>query len=162
MRLFKAMLAGVGVFGLAACSTTIAEQPQPEVSTVAAPSTVYVSAHDFDVTLTNLKQAINKRGLNIFSEIDHTAGAASVELDLPNVRLVQFGNPKVGTLLMQKNIELGLALPMKALVYEDAGSVKLKTTNIVMLAMAHGLPTDKPPVSNVAGVLEAIAIEATQ
>lgn len=122
---------------------------------------VYTSDMSFDETVAQLRDAIKDRKLGIFIEVDHQAGAEKAGLDLGRAHLILFGNPRVGTLLMQQNIEIGLDLPMKALVFEQAGEVKLKMTDIVALASAHDIPSDRPPVSKVASVLKAIATTAT-
>ena len=58
--------------------------------------------------------------MTIFARIDHTAGAAQVALPLRPAELLIFGSAKVGTPLMQSNQEVGIDLPLKALVWEDA------------------------------------------
>ena len=53
-------------------------------------------------------------------------GAKAAGLDLPATELLVFGNPKLGTPLMQTNRKIGLDLPMKALAWKDAaGKVQL-------------------------------------
>ena len=77
------------------------------------------SNHSVEVTLTKLKNALSAKGMTIFSSIDHQQGAKNAGLDLRPTVLVIFGNPKVGTKLMQCDQRIGLALPLKMLIWQD-------------------------------------------
>ncbi len=52
-------------------------------------------------------------------EIDHQAAAKKVNMDLNYEKVVMFGNPKLGTLLMKKNPLIGLDLPLKILIWQN-------------------------------------------
>ena len=71
-------------------------------------------------TMERLKAEAEAKGLTILARIDHTAGATQVGLQLRPTELLIFGNAKAGTPLMQSNQEVGIDLPLKALVWEDA------------------------------------------
>ncbi len=131
-------------------------------SIVSEQKLIYESQHDFNETLTRLKAALEKRNLNIFTEVDHQAGAEKVDLKLDKNHLVIFGNPKVGTLLMQKNPQFGIDLPLKALIYAEGNKVFLRMTDISTLGQTHGLDISNPPISKVRDVLNQIAVEATE
>lgn len=77
------------------------------------------SKYTAEETVTILKSVIEEKGLNIFAVIDHAAAADKAGLGLKPTTLVIFGNPKVGTLLMQANQKMGLELPLKFLVTES-------------------------------------------
>ncbi len=70
-------------------------------------------------TTERLKKAIESKGLKIFMEIDHQAAAQKVGMDLNYEKVIMFGNPKLGTLLMKKNPLIGLDLPLKILVWQN-------------------------------------------
>ncbi len=119
------------------------------------------SKASFDQTLDQLKAAIDKRGLKTFAVIDHAAGAASIGETLRPTTLVIFGNPKGGTPLMQSAQSLGIALPLKALVYENASSdVMVAVIDIEHIVEDHGADDQKARAMNIAGALAAIAAEA--
>ncbi len=120
------------------------------------------SENDFATTLDKLQAAVDSRGFKTFAVIDHAKGAASIGKELRPTTLVIFGNPQGGSLLMQSAQTMGIALPLKALVYEEAdGTVKVATTDIVRTLRDHGV-TDRDAVRDkVAGALGAIAVEAT-
>jgi uncharacterized protein (DUF302 family) len=60
-----------------------------------------------------IKERIKTLGLTIFCEVDHSKNAKEVGLWLNNTKLILFGNPKVGTLLMQDDQKLGYELPLR-------------------------------------------------
>jgi len=70
-------------------------------------------------TVERLDSVVQSKGLKVFTKIEHHRGAASVDLSLRPTTTVIFGNPKVGTLLMQCDQRVGFDLPLKMLVWED-------------------------------------------
>ncbi|MEF8826247.1 MAG: DUF302 domain-containing protein, partial [Halapricum sp.] len=59
------------------------------------------SDESFDATVDRITAAIEESPLTLVTTIDHAANAASADLDLPPTTLLVFGNPAVGTQLMQ-------------------------------------------------------------
>jgi uncharacterized protein (DUF302 family) len=70
-----------------------------------------------------LETQVRAKGLTVFANIDHGAGAAAAGLSLRPTRLLIFGNAKGGTPLMQSVQTVGIDLPLKALVWQDAEGV---------------------------------------
>ena len=83
----------------------------------------------FDATWERLLAAIDASPANIAFTVDHQAGADSVGVELRPTRLVVFGNPSLGTPLMQRRPTSGIDLPLKILVWEDDDGQTLVTTN---------------------------------
>lgn len=77
------------------------------------------SNHSFAETVSRLESIIKNKGLNVFATIDHTKGAEKAGLELKPTTLIIFGNPKVGTLLMQADQSMGIELPLKYLIIEN-------------------------------------------
>jgi uncharacterized protein (DUF302 family) len=77
------------------------------------------SAYGVDETLDRLEQVLQKKGLTIFARIDHSAGAAKIQMQLRPTQVLIFGNPKMGTALMHSNQAVGIDLPMKVLAWKD-------------------------------------------
>jgi uncharacterized protein (DUF302 family) len=71
-------------------------------------------------TMDRLETEIQARGLNVFARIDHAAGAAEIGLTLTPTELIIFGNARGGTPLMQSAQTVGIDLPLKILVWQDA------------------------------------------
>ena len=79
------------------------------------------SAHSVAQTVQRLESLLKERGVMIFARIDFSGDAARAGLTLREEQMLIFGNPKAGTPLMQSAPAAGLDLPLKALVWEDAG-----------------------------------------
>ena len=82
--------------------------------------TTIKSGHAPKETMNRLEAAVKAKGLTLFARVDHAAGAAGVGLSLRPTELLIFGNAKGGTPLMQANQTVGIDLPLKALVWQDA------------------------------------------
>jgi uncharacterized protein (DUF302 family) len=80
----------------------------------------YASGYGPSETLTRLKAAVPTRGMTIVAQIDHAAAATKVGMELRPTVVLIFGNPKVGTPLMQAVQTMGIDLPLRALVWADA------------------------------------------
>ena len=92
-------------------------------------------------TMNRLEAAVKERGLTVFGRIDHAAGAKEVGLPLRPTSVLIFGNAKGGTPLMQSIQTIGIDLPLKVLVWEDASDVTwLSYNDPSWLAKRHGLP----------------------
>ena len=76
---------------------------------------------DFNVkeTTDRLENILNKKGMTIFNQINHSDAAQKVGVDLRETRLIIFGNPKVGSPLMQCQQSVAIDLPQKAIIWED-------------------------------------------
>ncbi|MEM6412514.1 MAG: DUF302 domain-containing protein [Pseudomonadota bacterium] len=149
------------LIAVSACETYA--QPIPETAAPEEASTdimTRISSEDFETTRDRLQNAIESRGLTIFATVDHAAGAENAGLSLPPSTLFIFGNPQGGTPLMQANPALGLDLPLKALVYEEDGDVKVLTTDIRAVTGRAGVTEPAPVIENVTVALAAIAAEA--
>lgn len=79
------------------------------------------AADDVTATMAALEDAVTGAGATVFAKVDHGAGAEGAGLALGASQLLIFGNPQLGTPAMQANPLAGLYLPLKVLVYEDAG-----------------------------------------
>lgn len=77
-------------------------------------------------TLDRLEKVLESKGVTVFLRVDHAGNAEKAGLTMKPSQLLIFGNPQLGTPLMQANPGMGLELPMKALAWEDdAGAVWL-------------------------------------
>ncbi|NOX16079.1 MAG: DUF302 domain-containing protein [Epsilonproteobacteria bacterium] len=89
--------------------------------------TVKNSVNSVDKTVTKLQKILKAKGITLFVIIDFRKGAKSVGLNLTDAKLVIFGNPKLGTKIIQKDIKAAIDLPMKVLVYKDSdGKTKIE------------------------------------
>ncbi len=116
-------------------------------------------------TMDRLAAEVKAKGLTVFARIDHAAGAAEVGMPLRPTELLIFGNARGGTPLMQANQLVGIDLPLKALVYQDAdGKVWLAYDEPSWIAQRHHLgesvATNVQPLTKALAALVAGAAEA--
>ena len=102
-----------------------------------------------------LVATVEGAGARVMALIDHGAGAQSVGSDIGDSVLVVFGNPAVGTPVMEQDRLAGLFLPLRVLVYEDAeGQVWLAYQDPAeMLAPLDGVDGSSEAVGRIAGAL---------
>src|SRR5205807_7149499 len=119
------------------------------------------SHFDHKETLNRLDAAIKAQGMTVFARIDHAAGAANVGLALAPTELIIFGNPRGGTPLMQSVQTVGIDLPLKALVWQDAANKTWLSYNEPgWIAQRHGVAGAESTIDKMADLLSAIAREA--
>ena len=100
------------------------------------------SPHSAKATMDKLEATAKDKGLNIFARIDHAAGAAKIGQTLRPTEVLIFGNPQGGTPFMACAQSVGIDLPLKALVWEDAASqVWVGYNDPVWIAKRHGAET---------------------
>jgi len=87
--------------------------------------TTVKSAHSVSSTVDRLIAALSKPGTKLFARIDHAAGARNAGLELADEELVIFGDPRVGTLLMQSDPAIGYELPLRLLIWDAAGQTMI-------------------------------------
>jgi uncharacterized protein (DUF302 family) len=78
------------------------------------------SKHSTLITTQRLEALLNKAGVRIFARIEFAADAKAAGLEMHPETLLIFGNPKAGTPLMLEQPSVGIDLPLKALLWEDA------------------------------------------
>ncbi|PAV26849.1 YD repeat-containing protein [Tamilnaduibacter salinus] len=120
------------------------------------------SAHSVERTTDRLVHALKDKGMTVFRQVDHRQGAAGVNLSLRPTRIVIFGNPKVGTPLMQCQQSVAIDLPQKALIWEDAdGQVWLGYNDPAYLTERHDIDGCDAVVGKIGKALDGFARAAT-
>jgi uncharacterized protein (DUF302 family) len=116
------------------------------------------SAYGPKETLKRLEAEIRSRGMTVFAHIDHAAGAAEAGLSLRPTDVLLFGNAKVGTPLMQSIQTIGIDLPLKIMVWQDAaGDTWLSYNDPRWIAKRHRLGQyDEATVSAMSAMLGAL------
>jgi uncharacterized protein (DUF302 family) len=109
------------------------------------------SNHSVDETLRKLQDLLETKGIAIFALVDHSGEAKRVGMQMPNTKLLIFGNPKGGTPLMLATPSIAIDLPLKILIWEDEqGQSWVSYNDPQYLAERHGLPQNL--VQNIAFV----------
>lgn len=115
------------------------------------------SPHSARDTMNRLEAVVKEKGLNVFARVDHSAGAAKIGKTLRPTELLIFGNPQGGTPFIECAQTVGIDLPLKALIWEDAsGQVWLGYNDTAFLAKRHEVPACAA-AANLASAVAALA-----
>lgn len=112
---------------------------------------------NFEAIWKRLLDTVNAEKIPVFAIIDHTANASGVGLDMTDARVLIFGNPAVGTKLMQLNPEMALDLPLKFLLWKNEDEVILSWNSLPWLAERYGLDTNMEIVQKINTLMEKLA-----
>ncbi len=96
--------------------------------------------------------------LRHIATVDHSKGAASVELELEPTIEIFFGNPALGTILMQAARTAAIDLPQKMLITDSGdGGVRVLHNDPAYIAERHGIASDLPPLEVMTNALQSLA-----
>ena len=122
-----------------------------------------VSANDVNTTADKLETILKSKGITVFARVDHAAGAKKVGKTLRPTVLLVFGNPKLGTPLMQQKQLIGLDLPLKALIYEaEDGKTYISYNDPAYLSKRHGVAEPEKVFSKMSGALKNFTAAAAK
>jgi uncharacterized protein (DUF302 family) len=93
-------------------------------------------------TVARLTGMVTARGMKVFAVIDQAAEARAAGLELRETTLVIFGNPAGGTPVMAAEPLAALDLPLKVLVWGEAGETRVSYYAPAALAGRHHLSAD--------------------
>ena len=120
------------------------------------------SNHSVDSTADRLVNILEKKGMTVFARINHSEGAEKVGKLLRPTELVIFGNPKVGTPLMQCEQSVAIDLPQKALIWEDnKGAVWFSYNDPKYLAQRHNIKNCEKVINKISKALSKFSHAAT-
>jgi uncharacterized protein (DUF302 family) len=135
----------------------------PTMTTASAGLIRKQSAYSVKVTLDRLENILKKKGVTVFARIDHAAGAMAVGQELAPTQVLIFGSPKMGTPLMTARREIGIDLPLKALVWRDEnGKVWLAYNDPADLKARHRITTRDKVFAKMGKVLDALSNAAVK
>jgi uncharacterized protein (DUF302 family) len=109
-----------------------------------------------------LVAALDRRGIAVFARIDHGAGARDAGLQLTEEEVLIFGDPRVGTLLMQDDPEIGYELPMRLLVWNAGGQTRVGYRTPVELAASYAVGNHTETLQRMDALLRALLAESTE
>ncbi|NOH62689.1 DUF302 domain-containing protein [Vibrio sp. RE88] len=133
------------------------------MSVMAAQGVVKVeSQYSVKETADRFEAIAKKKGLNVFARVDHQANAAGVDMELRPTELIIFGNPKVGTPLMQCAQSVAIDLPQKVLITQgEDKKVWLSYNDPNYLKERHEIKGCDKVLTKITGVLGALSKAAT-
>jgi len=145
----------VGLLGLAVGFASSAAIAQEGVIAVKSP-------HSVAGTLDKLSMVLESKGMKVFTRVNHAAGAEGAGLTLRPTEVLVFGNPKVGTPLMNCAQSVAIDLPQKMLAWEaEDGQVYLGYNDPMYMKTRHGIEGCDAVLEKVAGALGNFAKAAT-
>jgi uncharacterized protein (DUF302 family) len=93
-------------------------------------------------TVARFTELAGAKDLKLFAVIDQRAEARQAGLDLRETTLLLFGSPAAGTPVMAAAPLAALDLPLKVLIWNDAGQTKVSYTSPGELAARYNLSDD--------------------
>lgn len=139
------------------CSST---DGPPSAELPARPG-LFVAESDATVerTVSRLEDALDDaEGVSVVATVNHDRNAQSASAgSLRPTRVLIFGNPEIGTPLMQVNQQAGLDLPQKMLVYEDEDGRTLVGYNTADYLAARHDVGGSPSLATLAEALNGFA-----
>ena len=120
------------------------------------------SQFSVDETVTRFETILKEKGLTLFAKIDHAANAANIDVAMSPTVLIIFGNPKVGTPLMQCAQQAAIDLPQKVLIWQnEKGEVWLSYNDPQYLKNRHAITGCDPVIGKITKVLNMLSESAT-
>lgn len=120
------------------------------------------SAYSAETTADRLEHALLAKGMTVFARINHAEGAKKIGKSLRSTEVIIFGNPKIGTRLMQCAQSVAIDLPQKALIWEDASAQVWLTYNAPeYLLKRHGIKGCDKVIHKITNALSNFAKAAT-
>jgi uncharacterized protein (DUF302 family) len=118
------------------------------------------SHHSVDATVEKVRVLLEAKGVALFALVDHSGEAEKVGMKMRPTKLLIFGNPKAGTLVMLASPSIAIDLPLKILVWEDeAGKVWISYNSADYLRARHNVSAEL--MKNIAAA-EGIAAKAAE
>jgi uncharacterized protein (DUF302 family) len=113
-----------------------------------------------DETVARLERALKAQNVPLFASFDHDGNARKADMTLRPTRVLVFGNPKVGTKLMQASQPAALDLPLRVTVWQDERDrVWVGYRSVEALAAEHGIK-DPDTVATMARALDGLVAKA--
>lgn len=125
-----------------------------------SPYSVSETADRFEALINS--DAAKSKGMIFVARINHTKNAANASLSLRDTEMIMFGNPKIGTPLMQCSPSIAIDLPQKVLFWQDEmGKVWLSYNSAQYLKQRHRVTGCDGVFDKISKVLANLSTQAT-
>ena len=115
----------------------------------------YRGGKSVNATVERAIEEIQALGLTLFARVDHAAMAEDAGLALRPTQLLIFGNPRLGTPLMNMLPTAAIDLPLKLLIWAGEDGVRVGYNDPAWIGARHG-GGRSAPVGGMADALAAI------
>lgn len=112
------------------------------------------SPHDVATTADRLEAVIADSPASLVARVDHQAAAAEAGLQMDPATVLIFGNPQLGTPLMQADPHAALDLPLRVLIWQQDGATSLGYLSVDALAARHDLGDAAEALRAIKGALD--------
>jgi CubicO group peptidase (beta-lactamase class C family)/uncharacterized protein (DUF302 family) len=113
-----------------------------------------------DDTIARLERQLKAQNVPVFALFDHDDNARKADMQLRPTRVLVFGNPRVGTRLMQASQPAALDLPLRVTVWQDErGRVWVGYRDLEALAAEHGIK-EPDTIAAMARALDGLVAKA--
>lgn len=120
------------------------------------------SAYSVKETMDKFEALVKTKGFGVFVRVDHKKNAAGADMKMNDAEVLIFGNPKGGTVLMNKDIGISLDLPLRVAVYKDKdGKVWLSYHDPKDFSADHDV-ADVPVIAKVSAGLDKLTSAVTK
>jgi len=114
-------------------------------------------------TLDRLEKVLKEKGITVFARVNHKVNAESVGLVLRPTELLIFGNPELGTHLINSHQTVGIDLPMKVLTWQDDNfQTWIAYNDPQYMASRHDITNRDPIVTKMQGALNMLTNRAIE
>lgn len=114
---------------------------------------------DFRTASKRIKQAIKESPASLMTVFDHQTNANDVGMDMSPTKVFVFGNPELGTPILNEYRTLAIDLPQRMLLWEEEGQVKIAYNDPEYLFERHEVK-EKEAKQKISNFLENIADSA--
>lgn len=121
---------------------------------------VKISDNNQKETIRKLKSEMKSKDLNVVQHVKHSEAAKKANLNLSPTDVIIFGNPEVGTKLMQADPKVAIELPLKILIWEENGITHVAYQDPNRLMQSYQLTNQRDVLTKMRQVLEDITNEA--
>jgi len=119
---------------------------------------VQKSPYSVSESLDRMSALLEKKGIKVIARVPHTQAADKVGIQMDEVELLIFGNPKLGSPLMQSQVTTAIDLPMKMIAWKDAdGQVWIGYNDPAWIAKRHGITDRDAVISKMSGALKGLS-----
>jgi len=119
---------------------------------------VQKSPYSVSESLDRMTALLDKKGIKVMARVPHSQAAAGVGIEMQPAELLIFGNPKLGSPLMQSQPTTAIDLPMKLIAWQDAdGQVWIAYNDPAWIAKRHGITDRDAVIAKMSGALKGLS-----
>ena len=158
----RRFLKATGLAGLAATGLSGSALAQEGTTTTEGGEANGLVTVERDGSVPAVTRSIRSRmktseNVTFLTTVNHSKNAQSDGASLPPTRLLMFGNPNIGTSLMQRERTIGIDLPQKMLVWRDGDTTKVTYNDPQYLVNRHGIDVPEAMLRRIEAALRALA-----